>query len=103
MRTTRAALEALGFEDDMLRHGIQREVFMCPLADNAMKILHSGRGKPNLSSLLSADDVARLAVERWMLPRSERMPEFKTWKRESIEALLGDPPTESPATLRARA
>jgi hypothetical protein len=30
MRTTRAALEALGFEDDMLRHGIQREVFICP-------------------------------------------------------------------------
>src|ERR1039457_5079229 len=27
MRTTRVALEALGFKDDMLRHGIQREVF----------------------------------------------------------------------------
>ena len=28
MRTTRAALHALGFKDDMLRHGIQREVFL---------------------------------------------------------------------------
>jgi hypothetical protein len=90
MRTTRAALEALGFEDDMLRHGIKREVFISQLAENSLKILHSGRGKPRLSSLLSAEEVAHLAVERWMLPRSQRMPEFKTWKRENIELLLGD-------------
>lgn len=90
LRTTRVALETLGFEEDMLRHGIQREVFICQLATNSLKILHSGRGKPNLSTLLSAEEVARLAVERWMVPRSERMPEFRTWKRENIEALLDD-------------
>jgi uncharacterized protein DUF4338 len=91
LRTTRVALKALGFNDDMLRHGIQRDVFICQLADNALKVLHSGRGKPDLSSLLSADDVAHLAVERWMLPRSQRRPEFRTWKRDNIAALLGDP------------
>ena len=90
MRTTREALKALGFKDDMLRHGIQREVFLCQLADNALKVLHSGRGKPDVSSLLSADEVAHLAVERWMLPRSQRRPEFTTWKRENIAALLSD-------------
>jgi len=103
MRTTRVALETLGFEDDMLRHGIQREVFISQLADNALKVLHSGRGRPNLSSLLSAEEVARLAVERWMLPRSERRPEFKTWKRESIEALLGDQRRELASKLSLRA
>ena len=103
MRTTRVALETLGFEDDMLRHGIQREVFISQLADNALKILHSGRGRPNLSSLLSADEVASLAVERWMLPRSERRPEFKTWRRESIQALLGDQRREVPSKLRLQA
>jgi hypothetical protein len=103
MRTTRVALETLGFEADMLRHGIQREVFISQLADNALKILHSGRGRPNLSSLLSADDVARLAVERWMLPRSERRPAFKTWKREGIQALLGDQRREFPSKLRLEA
>ena len=94
MRTTRVALTALGFKDDMLRHGIQREVFICQLADNSLKVLHSGRGKPDLSSLLSADEVAHLAVERWLLPRSQRRPEFKTWKRENIAALLGDQRSE---------
>src|SRR5665213_448592 len=100
MRTTRAALGALGFNDDLLRHGIQREVFLSQLADNALKILRTGKGKPDLSSLLSADDVSGLAVERWMLPRSERRPEFKAWKRENIEALLYEPRTEIPLKLR---
>ncbi len=90
LRTTRAALDALGLRHDMLRHGIQREVFICQLADNALKLLHSGRGKPDLSSLLSADEVAHRAVERWMLPRSQRRPEFKAWKAENIAGLLGD-------------
>jgi len=90
LRTTRAALVALGFDEDMLRHGIQREVFICELANNAVKLLHRGRGRPDLSSLLSAEEVAHLAVERWMLPRSQRRPEFRRWKRENILALLGD-------------
>jgi hypothetical protein len=100
MRTTRAALEALGFNDDLLRHGIEREVFLSQLADNALKLLRTGKGKPDLSSLLSADDVSKLAVERWILPRSERRPEFKAWKRENIEALLYDPYPEVPLKLR---
>jgi hypothetical protein len=91
MRSARAALEALGFKDEILRHGIQREVFLCQFADNAAKLLRTGKGKPDLSSLLSAEDVANLAVERWMLPRSERRPEFKLWKREDIEMLIGGP------------
>lgn len=103
LRTTRVALTALGFKDDMLRHGIQREVFICQLADNALKVLSNGRGKPDLSSLLSADEVAHLAVERWMLPRSQRRPEFKTWKRENIAALLGNQRSELVSKLsRAR-
>ncbi len=103
MRTTRVALQALGFKNDMLRHGIQREVFICELANNALKLLHRGRGRPDLSSLLSAEEVANLAVERWMLPRSQRRPEFKVWKREQIEELLGNERSELPSKLRMRA
>lgn len=100
MRTTRAALESLGFKDDLLRHGIQREVFMSQLASNAFRILREGTGRPNLSSLLSAEDVSNLAVERWMLPRSQRMPEFRLWKRENIKALLSDPINEVSVKVR---
>jgi len=47
--------------------------------------------------------VASVAVERWMLPRSQRRPEFKAWARESIEALLGNQRTELPTKLRVSA
>jgi hypothetical protein len=90
MRTTRAALEALGFKDDLLRHGIQREVFMAVLADNATKILQDGKGRPDLSSLLSAEEVSKLAAQRWIVPRAQRKPEYKLWRRENIVGLLGD-------------
>ena len=99
MRTTRAALEILGLESDMLRHGIEREVFLCQLASNAINILRNGRGRPNLSTLLSAEEVAQLAVERWMLPRSQRMPQFKQWKRDNIRELLGEQYRKPPRVL----
>jgi Domain of unknown function (DUF4338) len=88
LRTTRTALEALGFNDDMLRHGIKREVFLCELAINAVKLLRSGKGRPDLSSLLSAREVAQLAVERWMLPRAERQPEYRRWTADHLTNLL---------------
>lgn len=90
MRTTRTALEALGFNADLLRHGIQREVFMATLATNAVTLLKNGKGRPDLSSLLPAEEVSKRAVERWMLPRSERMPEYTLWRRENLLELLGD-------------
>lgn len=90
LRTTRAALSALGFKQDMMRHGIQREVFICQLATNATKILQMGKGQPDLTSLLSAKDIAAQAVERWMIPRSKRMPEYRDWKSENLIRLFGD-------------
>lgn len=88
LRTIRAALTALGFKEDLLRHGIQREVFMSQLADNGVKILRTGRGNPDTSSLLSAREVADLALNRWLLPRSERRPEFRSWEAEDLKDLL---------------
>lgn len=92
LRTTRAALSALGFKDDMLRHGIQREVFFCPLAKNALRILKTGKGRPDLSTLLKADEIAELAKARWIVPRGERRPEFKNWTVDDLKLLLGVQP-----------
>ena len=89
LRTTRAALGALGFKDNMLRHGIQREVFMCALAVNATKLLRTGKGRPDLSGLLSVREVAQLAVERWMVPRSQRRPEYRYWTTDDLVKLFG--------------
>lgn len=89
LRTTRAALEALGFKDNLLRHGIQREVFLCNLAANATRILATGEGRPEISKLLRAREVAELALERWILPRSRRRPDYRSWTRDDLLPLLG--------------
>ena len=84
LRTTKAALNALGFRDDLMKHGIQREVFLTPLAENATSILQTGKGKPDLTSLLTAKEIAKRAMERWMVPRSIRNPEYQLWKPRDL-------------------
>ena len=90
LRTTRAGLSALGFKEDLLRHGIQREVFICQLASNATQILKSGNGKPELTSLLSVRDIAKLAIDRWIVPRAKRRPEYRDWDLDDLVDLFGN-------------
>ena len=88
LRTTRAALMALGFRDDLLRHGIRRQVFICNLATNAAKILRTGKGRPDRSSLLSTEKIANLALDRWILPRAQRRRDYRAWNSSDILQLI---------------
>ena len=90
LRTTRAALTALGFRDDMLRHGIRRQVFLSNFASNASSILRTGKGQPDLSNLLTSQQVADLALERWIIPRAERNPNYRNWNKTEILQMLGN-------------
>ncbi|WP_044874636.1 Druantia anti-phage system protein DruA [Pseudomonas sp. LFM046] len=90
LRTMKAALSALGFKQDLMRHGIQREVFICQLANNATEILQTGKGQPDLTSLLSAKDIAEQAVDRWMIPRSRRRPEYRDWMSSDLIDMFGN-------------
>lgn len=88
LRTIRAAFDALGFKADLLRHGIGREVFLCDLARNARKILRGEGIKANYRGLLSVAEIGALARERWLIPRAERRPEFREWKRDQFNDLV---------------
>ena len=101
LRASRAALTALGMREDLLRHGIRREVFFCSLANNATKFLRTGRGRPDDSSLLSVREVAELAMERWIVPRSQRRPNFRAWTTDDLRRLLTNPtePVTGPPQL----
>lgn len=99
LRTTRTALSELGFKEDMLKHGVKREVFMCCLANNATTMLKTGKGRASLRTLRTAQEVGKLAVDRWMVPRAERRPEYKLWTVENLKALL----TEQPVALKVAA
>lgn len=88
LRLVRVVLEEAGMNSDLLRHGIMREVFICRLASNADRVLMGEVDCAVYRNLLSVDQVGRLALERWIIPRSLRRPEFEFWKREQIPDLL---------------
>ena len=49
-RTTRTALKALGFRDNLLRHGIRREVFISFLVSEGVEYLRTGMGEVDYSA-----------------------------------------------------
>lgn len=97
LRTVRAALDALGFKADMLKHGIQREVFFCDLMSNSYEFLKGTSKKPRLEGLLSASDVGEAAVDRWMVGRAERRPDFRSWDVRRLAELVRTGAVESTA------
>lgn len=89
LRTIRAALSALDFNENILRHGIRREVFISKLAVNAYDVLRMGAQTPDITDLLSVADISDLARERWMVPRAERGEiDYRGWQREMIPRLI---------------
>ena len=89
LRTTRVALEELGFRDNLLRHGIRREVFISFLASEGVEYLRTGKGQADISELLSVGEVSSLALKRWIIPRAERRPDYRDWKREQLIPMFG--------------
>lgn len=88
LRTIKAALTRLGFKESLLRHGVQRQVFVCQLAANAVEILQGAKVVPDYTGLKSVDEVSALAVQRWMVPRAAREPAFAEWLASSIPSLV---------------
>jgi hypothetical protein len=89
LRTIRAALSALDFNENILRHGIKREVFISKFATNAFDVLRTGTQPPDISNLLSVVDISDLARDRWMVPRAERGEvDYRGWQRDMIPRLI---------------
>ncbi len=77
------ALERLGFSRDLLRHGVKREAFLFPLADNLKDYLEGRATEPVYRDLPFADLVTYW-LERWLLPRAERVDGWRKWQRREI-------------------
>lgn len=80
MRTIRVALQALGLSPNLVRHGIQREVFAMPLVKNYKQVLKDGTRIWG-SARPSVDEISAAALERWVLPRAESRPCFHQLRR----------------------
>ncbi|MEA3075263.1 MAG: hypothetical protein QOF60_171 [Actinomycetota bacterium] len=86
----RKTLIALGLSGDWLYHGLEREVFVVPLAANARSILR-GDAKSARWHHTSAGELGDFYRTRWMLPRAERDGRYKTFDPSSLR-LWGAPP-----------
>ena len=88
LRATRAALKLAGWNEDVLRHGIRREVYACRLATNAERVLRGEVARASYSDLLGVREVSSLALARWVLPRALRRPEYLDWTLAKTKSLL---------------
>lgn len=88
MRTIKAAFSALGIQQNLLHHGIQRQVFIGYFANNAKAVLNGECSSPDLTSLRSTSEILDLAKDRWIVPRAARKPEFANWKKSDTLRLF---------------
>lgn len=88
LRTIRAALDSLGIDSDLLKHGIRREVFVCKLASNAERVLRGEVQRAYCKGLKSVAEVGVIARDRWMVGRAERDSSYQHWTTDQFRSLL---------------
>ena len=78
--------------DDALHHGIRREAWAIPLANNAWEYLNGQSQRPAYYEA-SFNSLAGRWRNRWMLPRSEREfdVDWRDWRREQILDMITPP------------
>jgi hypothetical protein len=73
----------LGLDPELLRHGVAREIYVMPLAFDCRDFL-CGVVEDVHVDLPKAHEIASAALERWVLPRAARRPEYKEFDRSMI-------------------
>lgn len=87
MRVIREALKRLDLDENLLRHGIAREIFAMPLADGWRPFLCGDAADCHVDRP-AVQEIAAACKERWILPRAHRRPEFSDWTRGKTFELL---------------
>ncbi len=83
MRTLRVALTKLELDDQLVRHGIKRQVFLAPVAKNWKEYL---RGERKVGRWYH-NDLAEIAAhyrDRWGVPRAWRNPTYLSVERDTL-------------------
>ena len=89
LRTIRAALDSLGIAQNLLEHGIQREVYAAELVPTARKQLREHISQRRVQRP-SAAVISAAAVSRWISPRIVRLG-IPRWTAADIDrAFAGD-------------
>lgn len=83
IRTLRSALEHLGLQGNLLRHGIRREVFIAPRALGWRSFLRGDSSHLHWLSL-PVETLGAEWRERWGVPRSLRDPRYLEHRRDMM-------------------
>jgi len=78
----RKALPLLGLSPELVYHGVQREIFVAPLAANAAAFLRGEHQRLKCYNR-SAEELFLWFRERWLLPRAGRDHSYRTFDPES--------------------
>lgn len=78
----RKCLADVGLAAEWLYHGIRREIFVAPLAQNTKEFLCGEHSRLRWHNQ-TADDLFRGFRERWLLPRAEWDDRFLNFEREA--------------------
>lgn len=87
IRLLRAAFQELGIKQQTMRHGIEREVYLCPLAENTVSFLRA-RSRQLRPITWPVDAITKYCKMRWILPRAERDSSYRSVTRTYIAAQL---------------
>jgi hypothetical protein len=79
----RKTLIALGLSGDWLYHGLEREIFVVPMASNTRKFL-KGDAQRLRWHHASAADLGEWYRNRWMVPRAQRDNSYLTFEPDSL-------------------
>lgn len=92
IRVAREAIRLVGLDQNLLRHGINREIYGIPLAENWRPFL-LGIEHTAVLQRPTAAEIGEAATRRWLQPRSQTRHEYLQWTREKIwEHMLGCTP-----------
>jgi hypothetical protein len=103
MRVIRSCLNSLGMNEDLLKHNLKREVFLCTLADNASDVLSGKRKGAKWDSLKTCEEIGELALDRWIIPRAINRPDFAQWDKNGILSLIRTGLRPEEAVVKGRA
>ena len=87
MRVIRRTLSLIGLDENLLRHGIEREVYVMPLARDWQKFLQ-GKSRTAVLKRPKAQEIASACLDRWIIPRAGRRPQFKDWSVGDIARMF---------------
>ncbi len=83
----KGVLKDLGLSQDLLYHGIKREIFIIPFGNNWKEYILGQDKRLRLFKKNGVDDISEYIINRWIIKRVERDQSYLSFKKEQYSLL----------------